>query len=885
VRLVEIAFAPLGAGPGERAFLVAEKFAFNQRIGNGGAVDIDQLLVFAAAGPMNGAGQNFLAGAAFPDDQHGDIRLGRPPGAHQRFAKGLIDADQFIKGAFDQRGIHTRWGFFFAARWSGWQFWGSGRHGFGFLSCMFIRYTNFALNVYKPYTPVKQFFPGAGQRPRPIVFFHWYGICCIQSKTICNKRRWLMAEIVTFSKEGPTGVITVNNPPVNALSQAVRAGIKAGIEKGIADADISAMVIICEGRTFIAGADIREFGRPPMEPHLPDVCQFIEDSPKPVIAAIHGTALGGGLEIPLSCHFRIALPTAKVGLPEVKLGLLPGAGGTQRLPRVAGARSALEMITSGAPVAAARAKEMGILDEIVEGDLKAAALAYAQKVVDQKLPIRRVSQLKANVESPTLFEDFAKANARKFRGFLAPLKCIEAVKIATELPFPEGMKKEREIFIELHDSDQSKAQRHVFFAEREVVRIPGLPDDHPTREIRSVGVLGAGTMGGGIAMCFANAGIPVKLLDMKQEFLDRGLAVIKKNYANTVAKGSLKQEVMDKRVSLIQPTLAYEDLKDVDLVIEAVFEDMAIKKEVFTKLDAVCKTGAILASNTSYLNIDEIASITKRPQDVMGMHFFSPANVMRLLENVRGAKTSPEVYATAMKVGKKIGKVPVLVGVCDGFVGNRMLAKRTRECGFMLEEGALPWQIDRVIYNFGFPMGPYAMGDMAGLDIGWRNRKAKFDSLSPREQKNNILDKICEMGRYGQKTGSGFYKYDEKRNATPDPMIEELIINHSKEVGIARRTITDQEIIERAIYSMINEGAKILEEGIAARPLDIDVVWLYGYGFPVYLGGPMFYADTIGLGKVYDAVLKYRDLVGAEYWTPAPLLEKLAKEGKGFYSK
>ena len=694
-----------------------------------------------------------------------------------------------------------------------------------------------------------------------------------------------MAEIVTFSKEGPTGVITVNNPPVNALSQAVRAGIKAGIEKGIADADISAMVIICEGRTFIAGADIREFGRPPMEPHLPDVCQFIEDSPKPVIAAIHGTALGGGLEIPLSCHFRIALPTAKVGLPEVKLGLLPGAGGTQRLPRVAGARSALEMITSGAPVAAARAKEMGILDEIVEGDLKAAALAYAQKVVDQKLPIRRVSQLKANVESPTLFEDFAKANARKFRGFLAPLKCIEAVKIATELPFPEGMKKEREIFIELHDSDQSKAQRHVFFAEREVVRIPGLPDDHPTREIRSVGVLGAGTMGGGIAMCFANAGIPVKLLDMKQEFLDRGLAVIKKNYANTVAKGSLKQEVMDKRVSLIQPTLAYEDLKDVDLVIEAVFEDMAIKKEVFTKLDAVCKTGAILASNTSYLNIDEIAAITKRPQDVMGMHFFSPANVMRLLENVRGAKTSPEVYATAMKVGKKIGKVPVLVGVCDGFVGNRMLAKRTRECGFMLEEGALPWQIDRVIYNFGFPMGPYAMGDMAGLDIGWRNRKAKFDSLSPREQKNNLLDKICEMGRYGQKTGSGFYKYDEKRNATPDPMIEELIINHSKEVGIARRTITDQEIIERAIYSMINEGAKILEEGIAARPLDIDVVWLYGYGFPVYLGGPMFYADTIGLGKVYDAVLKYRDLVGAEYWTPAPLLEKLAKEGKGFYSK
>ncbi len=694
-----------------------------------------------------------------------------------------------------------------------------------------------------------------------------------------------MAEIVGFSKEGNVGLIVVNNPPVNALSQAVRAGIKAGIEKGLAEADIAAMIIICDGRTFIAGADIREFGKPPMEPFLPDVCQFIEDSPKPVIAAIHGTALGGGLEIPLSCHFRIAAATAKVGLPEVKLGLLPGAGGTQRLPRVAGVQAALEMITSGTPVAAAKARAMGILDDVIDGDLKAAALAFAKKVIDEKLSIRRVSRLTAKVDSPSIFEDFAKANARKFRGFLAPFKCIEAVKIATELPFAEGMKRERAIFLELQASDQSRAQRHVFFAEREVVRIPGLPDDQPTREIKSAAVLGAGTMGGGIAMCFVNAGIPVVLLDVKQEFIDKGMAVIKKNYANTVAKGKLKQEVMDKRLSLIKPTLSYDDLKNVDLVIEAVFEDMGIKKEVFTKLDAVCKPGAILASNTSYLNVDDIAAITKRPQDVMGMHFFSPANVMRLLENVRGKKTTPDVYATAMKLGKAIGKIPVLVGVCDGFVGNRMLAKRTRECGFMLEEGALPWQIDKVIYNFGFPMGPYAMGDMAGLDIGWRNRKAKFDSLTPREKANTILDKICEMGRYGQKTGSGFYKYDEKRKATPDPFIEELIINHSKEAGITRRSITDQEIIERAIYSMINEGAKILEEGIAARPLDIDVVWLNGYGFPVYLGGPMFYADTVGLKKVYDAILKYKDLVGAEYWTPAPLLEKLAKEGKGFYSK
>jgi 3-hydroxyacyl-CoA dehydrogenase len=694
-----------------------------------------------------------------------------------------------------------------------------------------------------------------------------------------------MVEIVAFSKEGNFGLITVNNPPVNALSQAVRAGIKASIEKGIADKDVTAIIIICDGRTFIAGADIREFGKPPMEPHLADVCHFIENSPKPVIAAIHGTALGGGLEISLSCHFRIALSSAKVGLPEVKLGLLPGAGGTQRLPRVAGIQAALEMITSGTPVAAVKAKAMGILDEIVDGDLKAAALVFAKKVVDEKRPIRKVSSLEAKADSPTVFDDFAKSISRKSRGFIAPFKCIEAVKAATELPFPEGMKRERAIFTELQASDQSKAQRHVFFAEREVVRIPGLPNDQPTREIKSVGILGAGTMGGGIAMCFANAGIPVMLLDVKQEFIDKGMAVIKKNYANTVAKGSLKQEVMDKRLSLIQPTLAYEDLKNVDLVIEAVFEDMAIKKEVFTKLDAVCKPGAILASNTSYLNVDDIAAITKRPHDVMGMHFFSPANVMRLLENVRGAKTSPDVYATAMKVGKTIGKVPVLVGVCDGFVGNRMLAKRSRECGFMLEEGALPWQIDKVIYDFGFPMGPYAMGDMAGLDVGWRNRKAKYNSLTPREKANTILDKICEMGRFGQKTGSGFYKYDEKRNATSDPMIEELIIKHSQDAGIKRRVITDQEIIERAIYAMINEGAKILEEGIAARPLDIDVVWLYGYGFPIYLGGPMFYADTVGVKKVYDAILKYKDMVGAEYWTPSPLLEKLAKEGKGFYSK
>lgn len=690
--------------------------------------------------------------------------------------------------------------------------------------------------------------------------------------------------VVSFSKQGSVGVISVNNPPVNALSQAVRAGLRDAVAQGLADNDVTAMLIWCEGRTFIAGADIREFGKPPQEPALPDVCNVIEKSTKPVIAAIHGTALGGGLEVALSCHWRIASPNAKVGLPEVKLGILPGAGGTQRLPRLIGVKNALEMIVSGDHVAATKAHVLGVIDEIVEGDLKAAAIALAQRVVNEKKPLRRVSELTVKPESPTFFDEYTKSIAKKHRGFLAPFACVKAVQAAVDLPFAEGMKRERELFGELVASPQSKAQRHVFFAEREVTKIPGLPESVKPRDIKSVAVLGAGTMGGGIAMCFANVGIPVTILEMSQENLDRGMNTIRKNYATTVSKGSLKQEEMDKRMGLIKTTLSYDDLKDADLVIEAVFEEMGIKKEVFGKLDKVCKPGAILSSNTSYLNIDEIAASTSRPQDVMGLHFFSPANVMKLLENVRGVKTAPDVYATAMEVGKKIRKVPVLVGVCHGFVGNRMLAKRSRECGFMLEEGALPQQIDKVLYDFGFPMGPFAVSDLAGLDIGWRNRKSQFDKLTPREKANNLLDKLCELGRFGQKTGAGFYKYDEKRNSSPDPFVEELIVKHSKERGLTRRTINDQEIIERALYAMINEGAKILEEGVAARPLDIDVVWIYGYGFPVYRGGPMFYADQVGLKTVYEAILKYQEQFGAEYWKPAPLLERLAKEGKGFYS-
>ncbi len=690
--------------------------------------------------------------------------------------------------------------------------------------------------------------------------------------------------VVSFSKQGNIGVITVDNPPVNALAHAVRAGLREAVARGAADGDVAALVLWCEGRTFIAGADIREFGQPIEPPDLPTVTQALEDSPKPIVAAIHGTALGGGFEVALACHFRIAAPDAKVGLPEVKLGIIPGSGGTQRLPRLIGVKAALDLIVSGEPVAATKAHVYGAIDEIVAGDLRSAAVAYAERVARDRRPLRRSSALPVKGAQAELFEETLKSVAKKQRGLVAPVRAVEAVKAAAELPFAQGMRREREIFLELLASLQAKAQRHVFFAEREVAKIPGLPPGTKTREVKSVAVIGAGTMGSGIAMCFANAGMPVRLLEMNQENLDRGLDTIRKHYASSVARGRLQQEEMDRRLALIQPTLRYDDLKDADLVIEAVYEDLGVKKEAFARLDAICKPGAILASNTSYLNIDEIAATTKRPQDVMGMHFFSPANVMRLLENVRGAKTAPEVYATAMEVGKRIKKVPVLVGVCHGFVGNRMLAKRSRECGFMLEEGALPQQIDRVLYDFGFPMGPFAVADLAGLDVGWRNRKAFFDQLTPREQANNIIDKICEMGRYGQKTGAGFYRYDDQRNPSPDPAIEELIVNHSKERGIARRAIGDQEILERALYAMINEGAKILEEGIAARPHDIDVVWVYGYGFPVYRGGPMFYADQVGVKTIYDAILKYQRQFGMEYWTPAPLLERLAKEGKGFYS-
>ncbi len=700
-----------------------------------------------------------------------------------------------------------------------------------------------------------------------------------------------MSDLVAFEKQGSVGVITVNNPPVNALSQGVRQGLLDGIAKGLADTGVNAMVIIGGGRTFIAGADIREFGKPPLPPDLHSVLNAIEGSTKPVVAAIHGTALGGGLEVCLACHYRVAVAAGQVGLPEVKLGLLPGAGGTQRLPRVAGVEAALRMIVSGDPVRAPRAKELGIVDEVVGDDLRAGAVAFAERVVAEKRPLRKISAMDDKLAparaNPALFDTFRKGIEREARGYLAPFKCMEAVQAAVTLPFAEGLKKERALFQECMASPQSKGQIHAFFAEREATKIPDVPPGTPTKKIELAAVIGAGTMGGGIAMNFANAGIPVTLLEVKQDALDRGLKTIRTNYENTAKRGGMKTEDVDKRMALIKPTMDYNDLKDADVIIEAVFETMEVKEGVFKKLDEVAKPGAVLATNTSGLDVNQIASYTKRPGDVIGMHFFSPANVMKLLENVRGKATQKDVIATVMSLSKKIGKIPVLVGVCEGFVGNRMLRQRGIQSSYMMEEGALPQQIDKVIYDFGFPMGPFAMSDLAGNDVGWRIRQGKKE----KEQRNvrytgYVADAICELGRFGQKTGAGYFKYNlPDRTPIPDPEVEKIIEETSKKLGITRRAISDQEILERCLYPMVNEGAKILAEGMAQRSLDIDVIWVNGYGWPVYRGGPMWWADNvIGLKTVHDALLKYRDASGDPFWEPAPLLKKLVQEDKKFSS-
>jgi 3-hydroxyacyl-CoA dehydrogenase len=697
-----------------------------------------------------------------------------------------------------------------------------------------------------------------------------------------------MPNIIDYQLQGHIGVITLNNPPVNALSvgKGLLQGILDAIKAGDHDPAVRAFLLIGGGRNFSGGADITEFGKPPVPgmATLRDVLQYMDTVTKPIVAAIAGPTMGGGLELALGAHYRCAITGAQIGLPEVKLGILPGAGGTQRLPRLIGAKTALDMIVSGDPISTEKALELGIVDELVTGDLLAGAVKYANRVVKEGKPIRRASSLIVAVEgdADAFFAEARARIAKEWRGYPAPLECLACVEAAVKRPFAEGVKFERERFEYLVGTDASKSLRHAFFAERAASKIKDVPDDTPVREIRTAAVIGAGTMGGGIAMNFVNVGIPVKVLEVSQEAIDRGFGIIRKNYAATVAKGRLTQEAMDQRMGLLTGVNSYDDLKDVDIIVEAVFEQMDVKQEVFRKLDAVAKPGAILATNTSTLDIDQIAAVTKRPQDVIGLHFFSPANVMRLLEIVRGAKTAKDVIATSMKLARTIKKVGVLVGVCDGFVGNRMVHAYFREAGFLLEEGALPQQVDRVLEDFGFAMGPFRVGDLAGLDIGWAIRKRQAATRNPNERYTKIGDLICERGRFGQKTGAGYYKYEAgNRKPIPDPEIEALIVQASKDGGFTRREISDQEILERCLYQLVNTGAKILEEGIAQRASDIDIVYLFGYGYPRFRGGPMITADLIGLPKVLEAVRRYEQAVGP-WWKPAALLEKLAAEGSRF---
>jgi 3-hydroxyacyl-CoA dehydrogenase len=683
--------------------------------------------------------------------------------------------------------------------------------------------------------------------------------------------------MVDYNVEEGVAVLTLNNPPVNALSQGVRQGLKDGVEKALADDSAEAILVFCEGRTFIAGADISEFSSGPMEPNFHAVLSTMDASPKPIVAAIHGTALGGGLETALCCNYRVAVGSAKFGLPEVNLGLLPGAGGTQRLPRVVGVEKTLAMVTSGVPIGAAEAHQLGLVDQLVEGDLRAEALAFAKDKAAQGGSHPRVrdndDKLQSAKDNPEIFAATRKMLARKTRGFLAPeynIRCIEA---AVNQPFDEGLKTEGKLFAELMSGPQSQAQQYFFFSERQAGKVPGLAEDAKELPIAKVGVIGGGLMGGGISMNFANVGVPVTIVETSQEALDRGLGTIRKNYENTARKGRLTEEAVEQRCGLIQGTLDMADLADCDLIIEAVFENMAVKKDIFTRLDAIAKQGAILASNTSALDLNEIASVTSRPESVIGLHFFSPANVMKLLEVVRGEKTSDDVIKTSMALAKRIRKVAVLVGVCPGFVGNRILFSRQIEASKLALEGAPIEQVDKVLFDFGFPMGAFQMGDLAGLDLGWDK-----DNSNPMD----VKDRLCELGRRGQKTAAGYYDYDEKRMPTPAPVTAELFAEVAAAQGVTQGDISDEEILDRCLLPMINEGAKILEEGIAVRASDIDVTYVYGYGWPVYRGGPMHYANSMGLDKVLAKIRHYHESTGDDFWAPSPLLVSLAEQGKRF---
>ncbi len=678
---------------------------------------------------------------------------------------------------------------------------------------------------------------------------------------------------ISTRRHGDILIVLSNNPPVNALSTAVRQGLVDAMAEAEADEGVKALVIACEGQTFFAGADITEFGKPPQQPWLPAVVDTIENCSKPVVAAIHGTALGGGLEVALACHYRVADKSAKLGTPEVKLGLLPGAGGTQRLPRVAGVKKALQMCATGNPIGAKEAFDCGLVDRLAEGELVPHAVAFAEEVRDIR-PLAKSSERQDRMTDldPAIFDEFRKENAKRFRGFEAPLKNIDAVRIATEKPYGEGVIEERKLFMELMGGEQSAAQRYFFFAERKANKIEGLPENTEPRPIHKVGVIGAGTMGGGISMNFLSAGIPVRIIEMSQEALDRGTGLMRKNYEASAAKGKLNPEQVEKAMGYLQPSLDFAALADCDLIIEAVYENMDVKKEVFARIDRIAKPGAILASNTSYLNIDEIAASISRGADVVGMHFFSPANIMKLLEVVRGAKTAPDVLLTAMQLGKKIRKVPVVAGVCHGFIGNRMLMPRQIEATKLLLEGATPEQVDRVHVEFGMPMGPFQMADLAGVDIGWHRDPGRIET---------IRDALCAIDRWGQKKGAGFYDYDDKRRGSPSSAVQEIIEDFARKQGVERRDISDEEIVERTLYTMVNEGAKILEEGIAQRASDIDVVWVYGYGWPVYRGGPMFWADSVGLQKIVEGLKRQEERMRPEFTFSKLLLEK-AEKGESF---
>ena len=697
-----------------------------------------------------------------------------------------------------------------------------------------------------------------------------------------------MNDLVQFTTNHGIAIITINNPPVNALSPGVPEGISESIDRINNDAEIHAAVLIGGGRTFVAGADIKEFGKmvsghaPRGAGMLPFLLR-VENCTKPIVVAIHGTAFGGGLELAMAGHYRVAAPSAQVGQPEVKLGIIPGAGGTQRLPRLAGVAAAVEMCTDGKPVAADKALSLGIIDKLIDGDLLSGAIAFAREIAAEPAPKTRDRKEKLGTpeQNAPIFAAARENVRKKQRGLLAPLAAIDVIEAATKLSFEEGCKLEQELFAKCLFSDQSKALIHVFFGEREVAKIPDIPKDTPIIPVNRIAVVGAGTMGGGIAMVFANAGIPVLLKEADQAALDRGMATIQKNYSNSLTKGRFTQQFVDECLQRIEPTLSFDGFSGVDMVIEAVFEGMALKKEVFSQLDRICKPGAILASNTSTLSIDEIAATTSRPDSVIGTHFFSPANVMRLLEIVRGEKTGKAVIATCMQLSKKIGKIGVLVGNCRGFVGNRMFGPYRREAQFLVEEGASIDAIDKALYDFGMAMGPLATGDLAGLDVGWRIRKEYKHLEKPGVRQPFAEDNLCELGRFGQKTGAGWYKYDDKRHASLDPQVGKLLKEWTTAAGISQRPISDPEIVDRCIYALVNEGARILADGFALRAVDIDIIYLNGYGFPAYRGGPMWYADTVGLKKVYDRVLEFQQHHG-ELWEPAPLLKRLADEGKAF---